>query len=88
MSWLRFGFLCLGGMGRRMDSGCIALTVYRRYLPRAAADAAEAPTALTQGGVCEPSSAATAGAIASFDLGNRSSAIEHSYDRSRPRGRP
>jgi hypothetical protein len=67
-------------MGRRMDCGCIGLTVYGGDLPGAAADATEAPTALTQGSVAKFSTAPGAGAIASFDLSDRASAIEHSYD--------
>lgn len=60
-----------------MDCGCIGLTVNRRDLPGAAADAAEAPMASTQGGVGKRTTTAIAGAIASFDLGNRASTIEH-----------
>lgn len=85
---MRIGFLCLYGMGGRMDCGCIGLTVNCRDLPGAAADAAEAPIASTQGGVGKLTTAATAGTIASFDLGNRTRTIEHSYDRIRPRGHP
>ena len=85
---MRIGFLCLYGMGGRMDSGCVGLTVYCGDLPSAAADSAKAPIASTQGSVGESTSAATAGAIASFDLGNRAGTIEHSYDRSRPKGQP
>ena len=87
-SWLRFGFLCLYRMGRRMDCGCIGLAVYRRHLPRAAADAAEAPIAPTQGGVGKVTIAAAASAITSFDRSNRASTIEHGFDRSRRNGQP
>ncbi len=85
---MRIGFLCLYGMGGRMDSGCVGLTVYGGDLPSAAADSAKAPIASTQGGVGESSPAATARAIASFDLGNRPGTIEHSYDHSRPKRQP
>ena len=83
---MRIGFLCLYGMGGRRDCGCIGLTVYCRDLPGAAAYAAEAPIASTQGGVGKLTTAASASAIASSDLGNRTSPIEHPYDRSRPGG--
>ena len=67
-----------------MDCGRVGLTVYHRDLPGAAADAAKAPTASTQGSVGKVSTTPSAGAIASFGAGDRASTIEHSYDRSRP----
>ena len=79
---MRIGFLCLYGMGGGMDCGCIGLTVYCRDLPGATAYAAEAPIPSTQGGVGKLTTAASASAIASSDLGNRTSPIEHPYDRS------
>jgi hypothetical protein len=75
-------------MGGRMDCGCIGLTVYCRDLPGATAYAAEAPIASTQGGVGKLTTAAGASAIANSDLRNRTSPIEHPYDRSRPRDQP
>ena len=79
---MRIGFLCLYGMGGGMDCGCIGLTVYWGDLPSATAYAAEAPITSTQGGVGKLTNAAGASAIASSDLGNRTSPIEHPYDRS------
>jgi hypothetical protein len=70
-----------------MDCSCVGLTIDYRDLPGATADAAEAPMAPTQGGVGKLTTAAAASAIASFDLGNRASTIEHLCDRSGP-GQP
>jgi hypothetical protein len=77
------GFLWLYGMGGGMDCGCIGLTVYCRDLPGAMAYAAEAPMAATQGSVGKVTTAASARTISSSDLCNRTSSIEHPYDRSR-----
>jgi hypothetical protein len=44
--------------------------------------------ASTQGGVGKLTAAASASAISGSDLGNRTSSIEHSYDRSRPWWKP
>jgi len=81
-SAVRIGFLCLYGVGGGMDCGCIGLTIYCRDLPGATAYTAEAPITSTQGGVGKLTTAASASATASCDLGNRASAIEHPYDRS------
>jgi hypothetical protein len=85
---VRIGFLCLYGMGGRRDCGCIGLTVYCGDLPGATAYAAEAPITSTQGGVGKLTTAASASAISSSDRGNRTSSIEHPYDRSRPWWKP
>ena len=79
---MRIGFPFFYGMGGGMDCGRIGLTIYCRDLPGAAAYAAEAPITSTQDGVGKLTTAASAGAIASRDLGNRASPIEHPYDRS------
>ena len=68
-------------MAWRMDRRCIGLAVYGRDFPGAAADTAKSPIASTQGGVGKLAAAAAAGAFARFDPGNRTSTIEHSYDR-------
>lgn len=70
-----------------MDCRCIGLTVYCRDFPGAAAITAESPIASTQGGVGKFAAAAAAGALTGFDPGNRTTTIEHSYDRSGP-GQP
>lgn len=75
-------------MGRRRDRSCVGLTVDCRDLPGAAADAAEAPIAPTQGGVGKVTAAAAASAITSFDRSYRASTIEHGFDRSRRYGQP
>ena len=81
-SAVRFGFLCHHAVSGGMDCGCIRLTVYCRDLPGATTYSAEAPITSTQSCVGKLTTAAGASTIAGFDLGNRTSSIEHPYDRS------
>ena len=66
-------------MSRRMNRGRVGLTVDGGDLPCAAADAAEAPIAPTQGSVGELTRAGTAGALARFDLEDGVGTVKHSF---------